>query len=436
MNRDIEQYQDSFQKSVKQFPDLELAKMRAARLRWKTINHLDKYLIEFESNFIKSGGKVIWAKDMDEVTTAVDNILKKGNVNSMLYNSGRHKGELSIGESLQNGVLQVTDLHDTPVNIPTPGQFIADANPSIKNNSHEKDYTGIHDSKKNDAELHVNQLSKIYRHDFLKENAGITTAQFFIADPGAIVIGDNSGSSIITAGIPRISIILAPIDRIAPSFSELDLMLSLYATFRHGNQRHTYNTIITGPRMANDKDGPEELYIVLIDNGRSNILAREPQRRILSCIECEACLPASAIYKTVGGKSYPGPAKAVGIPLAFGPEKYKYLSDLATMDGSGSEACPVKISFPRLTLENRKLFVEQGFGSQNEKWYYYAWKKTMLKRDIMSWTGIDARKKVLQLYYKKSAEGLRSWPQQKGKSFNQQWRDKSNINRSHLKIGF
>ena len=114
MNLTISRFMGSFQKSAKQFPNLELAKMRAARLRWKTINHLDKYLIEFESNFIKSGGKVIWAKDMDEVTTSIDNILSKGNVNSLMYDSGRHTGELSLSESFQNGVLKVTDLYNIP----------------------------------------------------------------------------------------------------------------------------------------------------------------------------------------------------------------------------------------------------------------------------------------------------------------------------------
>ena len=254
--------------------------------------------------------------------------------------------------------------------------------------------------------------------------AGIATAQFFIADPAAIIIGDDDGASLLTAGMPRISIILAPIDRVVPSFVEIDTLLSLYSTYHNGKPQQTYNTILTGPRTIVDKDGPGELYIILIDNGRTNVLSYETQRKILSCINCGACLPASAIYKTVGGKSYPGPARAVSIPLAFGPEKYKYLSDLATMDGSGSEACPVKISFPRLTLENRKLFVEQGFGSRNEKWFYFAWKKAMLKRDIISWTGIDARKKVMESYYRKSKEELRSWPASPSKSFNQLWREK------------
>ena len=402
LNHNNSEYQTSFQKSVKQFPNIELAKMCTARLRWKTINHLDKYLIEFESNFIKSGGKVIWAKDMDEVTTSIDNILGKGNVNSLLFDSGRIPGELSLNESLQNGVLKVTDLN----------KAAAASNSSLLRND------------VNDLEKSAKQLKNRFRFELLKENAGITTAQFFIADPGAIIIGDNNGSSLFSMGIPRISIVLAPIDRIAPSMSDIDMMLSLYATYKNGVRQNTYNSIITGPKIANDKDGPEELYIILIDNGRSNILSHEPQRRVLSCIDCDACLPASAIYKTIGGKSYPGPAKSIGIPLAFGPEKYKYLADLATMDGSGSEACPVKISFPRLTLENRKLFVEQGFSPRSEKMYYYAWKKTMLKRDIMSWTGIDSRKKLMHLYYKKSNEGLRSWPHNETKSFNQQWREK------------
>ncbi len=396
MNSFVSQYQTSFQTSVKQFANLELAKMRAERLRWRTINHLDKYLIEFESNFIKSGGKVIWAQDMQEVTKEIINILDKNNAVKVTSCTDQQTEELNVNDALKSDSRKITET----------------ASAAAAANSMNK----MEDA----ADTIRQQLHK----EFIQANAGITTALFFIADPAAIVIGDNNGAALLTAGMPRISFVLAPIDRIVPSLVEVDTLLSLHATYQNGKSQHAYNTILTGPRTVTEKDGPEELYIILIDNGRTNVLSYEAQRKILSCINCGACLPASAIYKTVGGKSYPGPARAVGIPLAFGPEKYKYLADLATMDGSGSEACPVKISFPRLTLENRKMFVEQGFGSKKEKWFYFAWKKAMLKRDIISWTGLDARKKVMESYYKKSKEGLRAWPISSTKSFNQQWREK------------
>ena len=424
----LSQYQHAFQKSVRQFAHLDLAKMRAARLRWRTINHLDKYLIELESNFIKSGAKVIWAQDMEEASLEIINILKKNNSHTVTTCTDSISEELSIGNLLKQEQWQLIETNYSHLIRRSAGELV----PSFSaTNSTEISYrlkealqqSGL--QEKNDPEKIALFIRENLRKEFTLANASITTAQFLAADPGAVIISDNDGAALLTAGMPRINIVLAPIDRIVPSLPEIELLLSLFSTYNDGKPQHTYSTIITGPRTANDKDGPEELYIVLIDNGRSNVLAYEPQRKILSCINCNACLPASAIYKTVGGKSFPGPAKAISVPLAFGAEKYKYLADLATMDGSGSETCPVKISFPRLTLENRRLFVKQGHGTRLERWFYFAWKKTMLNRNLLSWTGIDARKKVMEAYFKKSSEQLRSWPDQPVKFFNQRWREKT-----------
>ena len=420
-------YQLTFQKSIKQFAHLELAKMRAARLRWRTINHLDKYLIELESNFIKSGAKVIWAQDMQEASSEIIGILQKNNSHTVTTCSDSNTEELSISHLLKREQWQLIETNYNHLINRSAGDLIPSFSSTNSGEISDQLKQSLQNSgikEKNNPEAIAALIRENLRKEFTLANASITTAQFLAADPGAVIISDNEGAALLTACMPRINIVLAPIDRIIPSLTEIELLLSLFSTYNDGKPQHTYNTIITGPRTANDKDGPEELYIILIDNGRSNVLAHEPQRKILSCINCNACLPASAIYKTVGGKSFPGPAKAISIPLAFGAEKYKYLADLATMDGSGSETCPVKISFPRLTLENRRLFVKQGHGSKSEKWFYFAWKKAMLKRDILSWTGVDARKKILEFYFKKSDELLRSWPEHPAKSFNIRWREK------------
>lgn len=422
LNANISNYQNSFKSSVQHFSNLELAKMRAARLRWKTIDHLDKYLIEFESNFIKAGGKVHWAIDLHDVVGSVNNILKKKNIASLLYDVDRYANELSIHESLKSDSLNIIEINNGANTAHHEAQLISNVSEGEPDSQYNKKQNGLKKEYNLSAMAAAIRIQK--RTELLQADAGISTAQFFIADPGAIVIGDDDGASLFSSCLPKISIILAPIDRIVPTIGDIDTMLSLYAIYKNCAPQLRYNTLLTGPRTADDKDGPVELHIILIDNGRSNVLAHQPQRKVLSCIECNACLPASAIYKTVGGKSYPGPAKAVSIPLAFGPEKYKYLADLATLDGSGSEACPVKISFPKLTLENRRLFIEQGSGSRIDKLYYFAWKKAMLKRDIFNIAGIDSRKKIMEFYFIKTNEGLRSWPKTTAKSFNQQWREK------------
>jgi L-lactate dehydrogenase complex protein LldF len=269
----------------------------------------------------------------------------------------------------------------------------------------------------------AHHIRRRLRYALTGTEASVAAAQFLIADAGAAVLSDDEGATMFTSGIGRVSFIVAGIDCIVASSRDLDLLLSVYSTFSTGQPLKTYNTIVKGPRQASDVSGAEELYIVLIDNGRSEVLSHQHQRQVLSCINCGACLSASAIYKTVGGKAYPGPAQSIAAPVKHPGPEYKYLAELATLDGSGSEICPVKINFPSLVLHNRHDMVERGMNSGSEKWFYFAWKKAMLKRDMMSWAGAAARNKILENYFK-SREGLRAMPVSAAKSFNQMWRER------------
>lgn len=418
-------YSKSFKESAANFNDLELARKRAARLRWKIINHLDKYLIEFESHVIRSGGKVIWAQDNNEAVESIQSILAKQGESKFVARSTSVSRDLANHAGWKQHQVEVMEVDY--------GNFILHADqdqsshtiiPALHKSSDEiadafsKHFDLKNKSPKSIASLIRNEM----HHSLLNASVAVSGAQFLIADEGAAVLCDDEGATLYTSSFPKTNIIVASIDSMLSGLQDLDLILPLYSTYSAGEPLRAYNTIVKGPKQQGEFSGAEELYIILIDNGKSEVLAQEEQRQVLSCINCGACLPASSIYKTVGGKAYPGPAQSIAAPVTFGSE-YKYLADLATLDGSGSEACPVKINFPKLVLHNRKSFVEQGLNSNNEKLFYYAWKKAMLKRDIISWTGINARSKVLETYYK-SKEGLRQMPSPAPKSFNQQWREK------------
>ena len=413
---------------ARQYSNLELARERAAFTRWKTIENLDKYLIEFESNFIKSGGKVIWAQDTSDALDAILEILKKSNVKEVIKSKTNTATEIGLSAFFESQGIQYKET-DT-------GDFIVQ--PAGEDGSHmvmpalhksSKEIARVLNEKLNvpanaEAEQLVGLIRDHLRPAFRNAGAGITGCNFLVADPGAIVIVENEGNAQLTSSLPKTHIVLAGIDKMLPTLGDLDLFLPLLSTYGTGQQLTTYNSIISGPRQQEEHDGPDELYVILLDNGRSEVLGHEQQRQAMTCIKCGACQSVCPVYRTAGVAEFPSPIAAVTLPL-MGTD-HKHLSQASTLCGACKDVCPVKIDIPRLLLENRRYFVEKGDSTRTERWFYFAWKKAMLKREIMSWTGISARKHVLEGLYK-SQNGLRKMPTAtKEKSFNEWYREKMN----------
>jgi L-lactate dehydrogenase complex protein LldF len=205
------------------------------------------------------------------------------------------------------------------------------------------------------------------------------------------------------------------------------LFLPLVSTYGTGQEITTYNSIITGPKQSEELDGPEELYVILLDNGRSEVLSHEIQRQAMTCIKCGACQFSCPVYLSAGGGEFSSPLAAVTIPLqSSNLEAQEQAIKYSTLCGSSREVCPVKIDFPRLLLQNRKLFIDKGLNARSEKLFYFFWKKAMMKRDIMNWKGIKAGKYIMESL-NKSRSGLRDMPTVVPKSFNEQWREKMNF---------
>lgn len=422
----LQKYQ--FEKGSTQYVNLELARNRAAFTRWKTIENLDKYLIEFEANFIKAGGKVIWAQDITDALEAILEILKKSSSKEIIKSKTNTASEIGLNAFLENEGFKFSET-DT-------GDFIVQA--ADENGSHMV-LPALHKSTKEIASLlHdkmglpvdaeapgiVRFIRDHLRDAFQSAEVGITGCNFLVADPGAVVILENEGNAQLTAALPKTHIVLAGIDKMLPHLNDLDLFLPLLSTYGTGQTLTTYNNIISGPRQADEQDGPEELYVILIDNGRTDVLGHDQQRQALSCIKCGACQTLCPVYQTAGVNDFPSPIAAVTLPLQ--QIEMQHLSHASTLCGGCKDVCPVKIDIPRLLLQNRKLFVDRGNVNRADKWFYFAWKKAMLKREIMSWTGISARKHILDGLFK-SKDGHRKMPiQSKEKPFNEWYREKMN----------
>src|SRR6476659_7549916 len=219
---------------------------------------------------------------------------------------------------------------------------------------------------------------QVLRDKYMQAEIGITGANFIIADVRAIAVTENEGNARLSCAMPKTHIVVAAIEKVIPSLNDLALFWPLLATFGTGQKITVYNTLISGPRQPGEPDGPEEMYVILLDNGRTNLLANEKAREALYCIRCGACLNACPVYKNIGGHSYEttysGPIGSVITPHLRDMGEWKHLSYASSLCGNCTEVCAVKINLHELLLENRHEAVVGGKVSWQEKVAWKMWK--------------------------------------------------------------
>lgn len=430
INFNISKYDEAVLNGKLQYANLEKAKERAAHLKYKVLNDLDKYLIQFEDNFEKRGGKVIWAQDEKEAQREILKIIKDQNAKTVVKSKSMTTEEINLNQALQKAKIDVleTDL----------GEFIVQL-------AGEKPYhivtPAMHKSKEDVAKLFaeklgtsedasIEELTNIVRQklrkDFQNADVGISGANFLIADIGAIGLTENEGNGLMCISFPKTHIVVAGIEKLIPSIKNLDLFWPLLATYGTGQNISVYNSIVSGPKQANEFDGPEQMFVILLDNKRSELLAQERQRIALSCIRCGACLNACPVYKNIGGHAYEttysGPIGAVINPHLLGMD-YKHQSFASTLCGKCTKVCPVKIPLHNLLLVNRKEAVDQKpERADNNK--IFIWKKAMMSRKRMDIASGSTKNMILRQFFKKSWGNKRKLPEIQNKSFSQQWKEK------------
>lgn len=431
----IAQYDKKVKEGKEQFSNLELAKTRAAALKQKAIDNLEKYLIEFEAAFIKRGGKIIWAQDAEEALKESIQIMKKLEAKIVVKAKSMTTEEVHFNEALEKAGIESleTDLgeyivqlrKEPPYHIVTPAMHLSKE--EIAKTFNEKrgtppDWT---------PEQITNYVRLQLREAYTKAEVGVSGANFLIADIGAVAVSENEGNGLMSMSFPKVQIVIAGIEKIIPSLTDLDLFWPLLATHGTGQNMTAYNTIYSGSKQAGEVDGPDEMYVILLDNGRSTLLAETEQRRALSCIRCGACLNACPVYQTVGGHSYgttySGPIGSVITPYMRGQEEYKHLSYASTLCGKCTDVCPVKIDIHKLLLLNRSDFVQKGFTTKTENWVWFFWKGAMMKRSKMDKGGAKLKNFMLKQFFKKQWGDRRDLPQVASKSFNQMWRERKGM---------
>lgn len=429
INFNIGRYNAVVPQGKQQFAELNLARERAKNIKWRALETLDQQLEEFESNFTRRGGRVIWAENANQALAEILAICKEKHCRSIVKSKSMVTEELKLNHFLEENDIESveTDLGEyiqqldgePPYHIVTPAMHKS-----------KEDVAKLFSEKLNTRPgLTPEQLTLVAREKLRKKyvqaEIGITGANFIISDIGGIAVTENEGNARLSASFPKTHIVIAGLEKIIPSMTDLGLFWPLLATYGTGQRITVYNTIITGPRQPGETDGPEEMIIILLDNGRTSILANPKARESLYCIRCGACLNACPVYKNIGGHSYgttySGPIGSVITPHLKDMGEWKHLSYASSLCGNCTEVCAVKINLHELLLENRWEAVGDGYATWSEKLAWMVWKKASLNRNMMNMGGPRIKNWMVSKAFKAwSAHraGLEFAPQ----TFNQRWK--------------
>lgn len=430
--KNMGKYRQAVAGGMQQYVNHDLARSRAAYIKANTLLNLDKLLMEWEQRFTSQGGKVIWAQNSKEALEAIGSIMKNAQARLVVKSKSMTSEEVHLNDFLEKQGIEPfeTDLGEYIVQLAgqRPYHIVTPAMHMSKEDVSELFHKHLGTEKTDDAEELTRIARRIMREKYTEAEVGITGGNFLVADVGGIALTENEGNARLTVTFPKVHIALVGIEKMIPSMMDLDLFWPLLATSGTGQMVTVYNTILTGPRRPDESDGPEEMYVILLDNGRTKLLADQQKRQALQCIRCGACLNACPVYKNIGGHTYDttysGPIGSIISPHYLGLEKYKHLSYASSLCGGCSSVCPVRIDIHNILLLNRKQAVDEDITNKWEKIGYGLWKKAMLNRKLMNMGGSTIKQWVINLLFKNSWSKRRSEIHLAPKSFNEMWKER------------
>jgi L-lactate dehydrogenase complex protein LldF len=343
-------------------PDYQELRTQANAVKRHAIDNLDYYLEQFERNVEAHGGHVEYANDAKEVADFVLSLAKERGVDLIVKSKSMTTEEIDLNERLEHHGLESVETdfgeyllqlaHERPYHIVAPALHMTryDVAQILEQKLHVPNETVI--------EKQAAIARATLREKFLSADLGISGANFLIADSGAVVIVENEGNARLSTSAPRIHIAIAGIEKIIPRAQDLAVFLKLLARSATGQPLSVYTSFLSGPRRAGEIDGPDEFYVVLLDNGRTKVLADAAKRQSLYCIRCGACLNTCPVYRKIGGHAYPwvysGPIGAILTPQFKGVAHEPALPFASSLCGACAEVCPVKIDIPKILLQLRE----------------------------------------------------------------------------------
>lgn len=362
-------------------PDWEALRGRAHAVKRQVMEHLDDYLVQFEKNCQHNGITVHWARDAAEARSIILQIAQQNHVRTAVKSKSLTTEEIHLNPFLiEQGIETLeTDLGEYIVQLldQIPSHLTAPAlhltRRDVGKIFHEK--LGVAYTEE-PTELLAIARAKL-REKFLSADLGISGVNFAVADDGCFVVVENEANARLSVGLPKIHVAVMGIEKLIPSFDDLPVFLKLLAPSATGQKQTVYVNVIGGPLQKICGEGPEQVHVVLLDNGRSTILADPQLRETLFCIRCGACLNVCPIYQQVGGHAYGwvymGPIGATLIPQYLGAHEGRHAPFISSLCGACREICPLRIDIPHHLLKLRNRVVEAGESTTAERLAVRLW---------------------------------------------------------------
>lgn len=417
-------YEKRFANSRDNYRNAELEKQRAYILCNKSLMNMEKLLVDFETHFNEHGGNVLWARDAEDAQEMIYELVNRRDIKNIVRSNSVVLDEIGLNDFLKEKGIP---LHETNVGryvVQLAGQAPYHPMFAAMNFSKEEINGLLHQQFKLKLDSSSKQMVNFIRHQVSQSIAQsqvcITGANFLLSDVGGVALTENEGNILKSCASAKMHIVVADIAKVLPTMEDLSILLPLSSSHATGHPMAAINTITFGPSKTDQ--GPSQMVVILLNNGRSELLGNEVMRQSLSCIHCGACVSVCPIFKNIGGHTYgtvhKGPIGTVMTPLMVDLDDFQHLSTVCSLCGRCTEVCPVKIPIEDLIIESRRIVATERIGDAK----YEALVKTMIghcksrkKMDCAQWL---KRLEIKQLV-NKNAFTKRTMPELAPKSFGQ-----------------
>ena len=429
--------------AVERLPEFDALRDAGVAIKDHVLANLDFYLERFESKVTENGGKVHWCADADAARNKILDVCRRAGARSVAKGKSMIGEELDINAFLEKeGIRPVeTDLGEYIVQLrkEPPSHIIV---PAV-HLSKDQVADAFRDAHKHfpperpldEPRVMLDEARSVLRTEFLSARVGITGANMLVAETGSIVLVTNEGNGDLTQTMPKVQIVIASIEKVVPTLEDADTVLRLLGRSATGQDLSVYTTFTTGPKRPEDMDGPDELHVILLDNGRTKMLGNE-FKEMLRCIRCGACINHCPVYSAIGGHAYgwvySGPMGAVLIPNLIGLDEAGHLPNASTLCGRCEEVCPMRIPLPRMLRQLRERQFKRGHTPKRQRLGLRTWAFLAKRPGLYRWaTGLGVRfigslgRKRGRLTSLPLAAGWtqsRDLPAPSGRTFQQLWR--------------
>lgn len=438
-------YDAAHAKGKLRFADWEAARARCSAIKAEGIANLAQCLTEFEQRIIERGGHVHWAENAEQANNYVVELARARNVKTVVKSKSMVTEEIHLAPALEKIGVTVweTDLgefivqlrNEPPYHIVTPAMHLTRR--QIADLFRDKLGENVEDA---DPGRLVAAARVALRRAFFSAEMGISGANFLVADSGMVALSTNEGNGRLTTTVPPIHVVVTGIEKAIPRMSDLAALWPVLATSGTGQPITTYSTLIRGARVAGEPDGPQEFHVVLVDNGRTELLANPDTEEVLKCIRCGACLNICPIFRQVGGHTYgtiyPGPIGSIYTPRTASLSEWGHLSYACSLCTACKGVCPVKIDLPKQLLLTRRDFIATGNVKPAERAGFagFRWAVASAGRfRLMGWMGRKALAAVNALGLSGTVlDPMRVWTKYRSpmalpkQSFRAWWRENGN----------